>query len=57
MAKSRYEVSGTVKNRGSFMIEVEAESEAHARKLALSRVGSSQRIRETMITLKSVKKL
>lgn len=57
MTKSKYEISGIIKKRGSFKIEVDAETESYAKKLALSKVGSTQKVRETMIVVKSIKKI
>lgn len=50
---TKYVVSGTVK-KGKFSIEVEARSEKHARELAITRLGSAQKLKGTSIKVAQV---
>lgn len=53
---AKYIVSGTVRGKSKFSIEVEAKSESHAERLALTKVGSAQGAKATMVLITGVKK-
>jgi ribosomal protein L20A (L18A) len=57
MAESRYSVSGLIRNRLKFDIEVNAKSERHARALAVIKIGSSQRLKRNSIKITGIKQL
>jgi ribosomal protein L20A (L18A) len=57
MAMSKYSISGLIRNKTKFNIEVDASSEAHARKLVIVKLGSTQKLKSPSIKITSIKKL
>ena len=53
----KFAVTGNIKGRNRFRIEIKAESEAHARALTLVRIGSVQGISKSNIIIGSVEKV
>lgn len=53
---AKYIVTGTVRGKAKFRIEIEAKSERHAERLAVTKVGSSQGAKATAISITGVKK-
>ncbi len=53
---AKYTVSGTVGGRTKFSIEVEAKSERHAERLAVTKMGSTRGAKATAISITGVKK-
>ncbi len=56
MAASKYSVSGIIRNKMKFDIAVNANSEQHARALAIVKIGSTQKLKRNAIRITSVKK-
>jgi len=52
---AKYIVSGMIRKKTKFNLEVEAKSEKHASQLAVTKVGSAQGIKSTAIRIAHVK--
>ena len=52
----KFTVAGRIRRSTQFSIEVEAESEEHARAMALMKLGSSQGISKNNIVIESIDK-
>ncbi len=53
----KYEVSGIIRGKTGFSIEVEAANERVAGEIAISALGSSQKLKKSMIKINSVKEV
>ncbi|MEM0149424.1 MAG: hypothetical protein QXW10_00815 [Candidatus Micrarchaeaceae archaeon] len=53
----KFTVTGNIKGKTQFSIEIEAESEEHARALTLTRIGSAQGISKSNIIIGRVEKV
>ncbi|MCL5423902.1 MAG: 50S ribosomal protein L18a [Candidatus Marsarchaeota archaeon] len=51
----KYIVTGNIKGGANFNIEIDAESENHAKQIAISNIGGRQRIRLNQIKIDMVK--
>lgn len=52
---AKYMVSGLIKKKTKFNLEIEAKSERHASQLAMIKVGGAQGIKSTAIKVTQVK--
>jgi ribosomal protein L20A (L18A) len=52
---ARYIVSGMIRKKTGFSMEVDAKSEKHAERLAITKVGSSQRVKANAVKVSGVR--